>query len=184
MPITFRRKPGRRDRGSRKTESLTLRLDAKTKFQLDLVSRVRGESITAFIQAQARTAAEELRFSREGFGQYDWSVFWHPHEGVRAVLWVLLSKDNLTNEERLLREFVDAHREFFLQSSSRTVGDSSSLLPQPAVSQIEALWPRLGEFVEAWETTRLREPEKVRTEMQLLLAEAEVRTLTKDEEEG
>ena len=49
------------NQGARKTETLTLRLDPKVKMMIELISRVRRQSITGVIES----AIEEIAFNTE-----------------------------------------------------------------------------------------------------------------------
>ncbi|MFW8587479.1 hypothetical protein ACOJBM_29200 [Rhizobium beringeri] len=71
---------------SGKTETLTIRLDPKTRFILEYMSRLKGQTITTVVErAIVAAAAQETVVDREYGGQLSWDSFWDVSEGVRAL---------------------------------------------------------------------------------------------------
>ncbi len=124
-----------------KTESLSLRIDPKTKFILEFMVRVTGFRITDLIERAIKDYAEKTTIG-DGFNdQRNWMHYWHPEDGVRTVK-ILLDNDlRTTFEEDELREFIKTHRDFFF---------SDNEMKRPTSAFIEVLWPKISEFLEHW----------------------------------
>lgn len=126
-----------------KTQTISLRLDQKTKFILDFMARVRGQNITTIIERAIKEAAD-----RTGVGerdQKDWKNYWHPDEGVRTLK-VICDSDIYTSfsEDEIL-EFTKVHWKFFYGDDMR-----SSIRD----AYVQVLWPRIEEYVDIWNSTR------------------------------
>jgi len=164
MPLIFVR--GTKRPGAKKTESLTLRLDPKTKFQLELVARAKRQSVTEVIESLVRREVEALRFPRAGGGECDWSVFWSPEQHERLVLLLSVAGVELSGHEQLLSRFIAAHAEFFFEPLSNPV------TPRPSGERTRVLWPRLQGWAERWDASRGAGDGAVVEEMRLALTEA------------
>jgi hypothetical protein len=130
-----------------KSETLSLRMDPKTRFMLELLSRVRGQSITVVVERAIRDAANNMSVSEEEseFGseriRKTWSDFWDPNEGVRTLK-LLLDRDYPSNfEEDELRAFTKTHWPFFY-TSEKALSVRSGL--------VVILWPKIGEYQAMW----------------------------------
>jgi hypothetical protein len=135
-----------------KSESLSLRLDPKTRFVLEFVARVEARSITTIVERAIREHADRVPVGREpsGYGngtdeRQTWTAFWDPSEGVRTLK--MLSEPELrTNHDDDERHaFTMAHRQFFYDSD----GD-------PVRAYADILWPEIDEFLEIWRTERTK----------------------------
>ena len=77
-----------------KTETLTIRLDPKTRFILEFVSRVKGQQLTTVIERAISEAADKVTvpdFARnhtkeDGSYFFGWRDVWRVNEGERALL--------------------------------------------------------------------------------------------------
>jgi len=164
----------------RKTESLTIRLDTRTRFMLDFVAKYRDESITRIIER----AVEEFAKNRDNvvFGDdprlgLSWRDYWHPSADVRAVKSLVLGLPRKTAEEEELEAFLTVHSVFFYQAvevlEHRDDPDSQlSLSYVFNVERIEALWPDIDELVEKWKATRSTDRDavghKMKADLELL----------------
>lgn len=132
MAVTIRRA---------KTETLSLRLDPKTKFMLDFLSRVEGQSITTVVERAVREFARNVKIGSEYDVQRDWSAFWDASEGVRT-LYMLADHHYPTNfEEDEKLAFARAHWQFFFTSDSYKT---------PRRAYVDVLWPKIEEYLTIW----------------------------------
>ena len=129
-----------------KTESLTIRLDPKTRFVLEYISRLKGQTITTVVERALYAAADQAAFRRQdpfsddgGKHTYEWEYFWHVAEGVRALKMANFSEFFPAYEEERRLEFVKEHWQFFYGSHSHF---------HHLVPYIEVLWPRIDEFIQ------------------------------------
>jgi uncharacterized protein (DUF1778 family) len=101
-----------------KTQTLSLRLDPKTRFVLELMSRFRGQTITVAVERAIHKAAEEViefRYDIQGqeISRMRWVDFWDPEEGIRALRLLAHRPFPSTYEEDEIRRFTLDHRVFF-----------------------------------------------------------------------
>lgn len=135
---------------SPKSESLTIRLDPKTRFMLEYVARLRGQTITTVVERAISLAADAATISRENpfsneTDTKSWRSFWDVNEGVRALKIARESELHPTYEEERRLDFARKHWPFFF-----TTSDCIHLMP----AYIEILWPRIDEFIETQEAHR------------------------------
>ncbi len=134
-----------------KTQTLSLRLDPKTRFLLEFMSRVRGQSITTIVERAIKDAAEKTgigpTIDHRGNELYQalWSDFWDPDEGVR-ILKLIASKDYTTNyDEDEIRRFTIDHWEFFYTTTGYDI---------PVRHFVGVLWPQILTYVRIWRETK------------------------------
>lgn len=123
-----------------KSESLTIRLDPKTRFVLDFVARLRGQTITTVVERAINEAASAVSLSHDD--QRTWRDFWDVSEGVRALQIAGEAALHPTYEEERRLAFVKEHWPFFYTEDDMWVLHRS---------YIGILWPRIDEFVEMHE---------------------------------
>src|SRR5215203_4361069 len=104
-----------------KTETLSLRIDPKTKFVLDFMVRVTGRRVTDLIERAVKKYAQEVTVGggRYSSSQKTWQSYWHPNEGYR---WIALLSDpdvETTLDEEELKEFLVKHRRLFEDDNER-----------------------------------------------------------------
>ena len=110
--------PGEKHRGA-KTLTLSLRLDPKTKFILDFVARIKGQSITTVVERAIKETADGLgigpKWDSDGNEAYQptWSEFWDPDEGIRTLKLLDNSGYPTSFDEDELKAFTLAHWPFF-----------------------------------------------------------------------
>ncbi len=148
-----------------KTETLSLRLDPRTKFILEFIARLRGQSITTVVERAIWNAADNAKVGDEQFGAArTWRDFWDYNEPIRFLK--LVSDQDVPNsfeEEEILR-FVEEHADIF--------GFNRKSTPIVDIKRANVLWPRINEFVAMWRETRSTDPARVRNLMKRTLAEA------------
>ncbi len=143
-----------------KTQQLTLRIDDKTRFQLDFCSRVSGMSITTFVERAIHSAAANVTIAEhetqedgtyEAISNNDWSAYWDPDEGVRTIVMLDHFHQNgyTTYEEDQILNFVKEHWNFF--GSNRNLTELSRI-------HINAIWPHMPDIVEDWAEERANDP--------------------------
>jgi hypothetical protein len=132
-----------------KTEVLSIRMDPKTRFVVEFIARIRGQSITTVVERSLQETADRTTVSEpDSFGnQIDktWRDYWHVSEGVR---WLTVASDPQlysTFEEEYKVAFTKTHWPFFYNSSKKESFKEWS---------IEVIWPRVDEFVELWTRTK------------------------------
>jgi len=113
-----KRKPSQ---GARKTETLTLRLDPKAKFTIDLLSRTRRQSITTVIES----AIDEMAYDQDvDTPEGKWTLgsavteVWSTDEAVRFLRMCEFMPGLLTHEEQRLWETIKASPAFLANERS------------------------------------------------------------------
>lgn len=154
-----------------KTESLSLRLDPKTKFILDFVARINGQSITTVVERAIKSASENhtigSKWDEHGreLEQKNWINFWDPSEGVRTLR-LISDPDYPTNfEEDELRAFTVAHWPFFYL-------DPNGYRPHRAYTEI--LWPEISKYLSIWRNEKTQDYWSAGRAMTQALTEAQV----------
>ena len=130
-----------RTRGT-KTQSLSLRLDPKTKFILEFMARIKGQSITMVVERAIKDASADVVIDRDEFGNgFNWSDYWDPNEGVRTLKLLTAREYPTTFDEDELRAFTLAHWPFFYRDPEGK---------RPHASYLEIIWPSVGRYMETW----------------------------------
>jgi hypothetical protein len=135
----------KKERGT-KTQTLSLRLDPKTKFTLEFVARIKGQTLTTIVERAIRDSCDQVTIGSDFRNEkFNWQSFWDPEEGVRTLK--LLSCENYPSnyDEDDLREFTKTHWEFFYTSEKAKV-------PRRAFVQI--LWPKIEDYRRIWREQR------------------------------
>jgi hypothetical protein len=134
-----------------KTQTLSLRLDPKTKFMLEFMARIKGQSITSVVERAIRDSADQTgigpKFNEQGDAivLLNWSNFWDPSEGI-CTLNLLCSDYYPTKfEEDELRLFTLVHWPFFYTDSRGHT---------PKRHYIEILWPSMSVYLSIWRETK------------------------------
>ena len=136
-----------RKKRKKRTESLSIRLDPKTKFILDFVARVRGQSITTVVERAVKDAADTVTTGDGSIGSNgrNWIEFWDVNEGVRTLK--LLSDPHYpkTYDEDELRHFTLANWPFFYTDSKGH---------KPKKIYVTVLWPKVEKYHDFWRETK------------------------------
>src|SRR5690606_36368187 len=108
-----------REPKARKSESLTIRLDPKTRFILEYLSRLKGQSITTVVERAIVKAADQETLDTYSNNSPDgWQDFWDISEGVRMLKMAERSEFFPTYEEGRRLAFCVEHWPFFWSSKS------------------------------------------------------------------
>lgn len=159
------------ERKRAKTENLSLRLDPKTKFILEFVARLRGQSITTVVERAIKDSASGVTlgtaYDNRGneIGERNWQHYWDTNEGIRTLKLLADSSYPSTFEEDELRDFTRTHWKFFYLSESTST---------PKRAYVEILWPRIIEYLEIWRTTKTEDYWAAGKAMSAALAAAKV----------
>ena len=137
-----------KDRGI-KTKTLSLRLDPKTKFSLEFVARIKGQTITTVVERAILESCNRVTIhGPAGFKVDDpcnWQLFWDAEEGIRTLL-LLSSPEYPTNfDEDDLLEFISAHSIFF-------ASDDEFIYLRRAF--VHVLWPKIKSYRLIWKEQR------------------------------
>ena len=134
-----------------KTENLSLRLDPKTKFMLEFVSRVKGQNITMVVEHAIREVADASPIGVSSYSQDNgpnWRDFWDASEGTRVLKLISCRNYPTTFDEDELYEFTRAHGEFFFSDVRATI---------PKRAYVDILWPRINQYLEIWRNKKASE---------------------------
>lgn len=133
-----------REPKARKSETLTIRLDPKTRFILEYLSRLKGQSITTVVErALVAAASQQMVFDPKHPDEPDsWQRFWDVSDGCRALRMSERTDFFPTYEEDRRLAFAREHWPFFWSEASR-----SKFLNH----YVDVLWPRIDEFVQLHE---------------------------------
>lgn len=129
-------------RRSMKTEVLSMRMDPKTRFVVEFLARIRGQSISTVVERAIQEAAD-----RTNIGEDDrtWQHYWHVSEGIRSLM-VMSDKQLFPKfDEDYKVAFTKTHWPFFYISNSCHIHKEWA---------VEVLWPRIDEFVDIWTRTK------------------------------
>jgi len=129
---------------SAKTEVLSMRMDPKTRFLVEILAKLRGQSISTVVERAIQEAADNANIGSSD-DKKTWRSFWHISEGVRALN--MSSERNLypTYEEECRLVFAKTHWPFFYTSTDYKLIKSWC---------VDILWPRIDYFLDMWETTK------------------------------
>lgn len=128
-----------------KTETLSLRLDPKTKFMLDFMARVQGQSITTVVERAVHKVADAVGVGSYAEDEKTWASFWDVSEGVRTLNLIADPHYPTNFEEDELLSFAKTHWPFFYTS------DRAS---SPRRPYVDLLWPKLGHYLSIWREQR------------------------------
>lgn len=129
-----------------KSESLTLRLDPKTRFMLEFVARLRGQTITTvFERAIQDTANGAILNDPDDCKEYTWRSFWNVEEGIRVLN---IARNKLLRpsyEEEKLVQFTEKFWPFFYSNNFCIAFNSY---------YITILWDRIDDYMQIDEGSR------------------------------
>jgi hypothetical protein len=139
----------KKDRGT-KSQTLSLRLDPKTKFTLEFVARIRGQTITTVVERAIRESCDQVRIRPVGglndyTDQCNWQQFWDPEEGVRTLKLLRSPDYPSTFDEDDLKEFTKAHWQFFYREHD---------CMNPHRGLVQMLWPKIESYRRIWNEQR------------------------------
>lgn len=129
-----------------KTETLSLRLDPKTKFILDFVARARGQSITTIVERAILDMGDNTSIDESPNNiPITWRNFWDANEGIRTINLLLDSRYRTNFDDDEILDFLKIHWPFFFTSNSKST---------PMRDFVYLLWPKLDEYLEIWREKR------------------------------
>ena len=137
-----------------KSETLSLRLDPKTRFVLEFLARINRQSITTVVEEAVRTAGSERKVesSSSGRGPSTWIDYWDINEGVRTINILADRAIPSSYKDDELREFIQSHIEFFSETCELT---------NPNRVNVAILWPKIDDYLEIWRQSKRGDPWKV-----------------------
>lgn len=121
-----------------KTETLTIRLDTRTRFALDVLSRLRGQTITTIIERSIMREAESEHFKTDVSQYLIADEIWDEREGIRQLRLATVKELFPTFEELRRLNFAREHWPFFYRDKK---------FDEFRERFIDILWPRIDEFV-------------------------------------
>lgn len=145
-----------------KSETLTIRLNPRTRFVLEFVARMRGQTITTVVERALEAAGEQAKIS-DFDKDKTWRDFWDVNDGVRAINMAREPELFPTYEEEKRLKFVEQFREYFYRDD---------YFREPIKPYIDVLWPRIDEFIEHFEKTKASKYYSVEEEMRKTLRDA------------
>jgi hypothetical protein len=155
---------------SGKSETLTIRLDPKTRFILEYVSKLKGQTITTVVErAIVNSASGETVVDRENGGDLSWQDFWDVSEGVRYLQIASRSEFYPTYEDERRYAFCREHWPFFWATSRR-----AAFLNY----YVDVLWPRIDEFIAIHDDRKLEDYFAAGKAMQAALGVAKLKAPT------
>lgn len=171
-----------------KTQTLTIRIDDKTRFQLEFAARITGMTITTFVERAVRDSVQNIEVQyipkkEEELSSnqyYTWYSFWDPDESIRTITLLNtpeISEKYTSYEEDQFIAFLRYHWMFFAKNQ-RLHKESLSR------EHLNALWPHLEELSKTWYESRSENMNCVEAELVTLLASANLRpigTINSDE---
>lgn len=132
-----------------KSETLTLRLDPKTRFMMEFVSRLRGQTITTVFERAIQDTADQASFYDDSYARdICWQDIWDVEEGIRALRIAMTKSLRPSYEEERVLQFTDKFWPFFYDNPIR-YGIRRDY--------ISVLWNRIEEFVELDEKNRQKD---------------------------
>jgi len=127
-----------------KTEVLSMRMDPKTRFLVEVIARLRGQSISTVVERAILEAADGA-YVGDPEERKTWRNYWHMSDGVRALKMAAEPGLYPTYEDERRLEFARTHWPFFYISQ-----DYKIFKPW----FIDVIWPRIDEFLDIWENTK------------------------------
>lgn len=128
-----------------KSETLSLRLDPKTKFMLDFMSRVQGQSITTVVERAVQKVAAGVSVADYNSDDRTWATFWDASEGVRTLNLIGDANYPTNFEEDELLSFAKTHWPFFYTAERAT---------SPRRAFVDVLWPKVEDYLNLWRENR------------------------------
>ncbi|MBX4901638.1 hypothetical protein HJA83_09855 [Rhizobium bangladeshense] len=128
-----------------KSETLTIRLDPKSRFMLEFLSRLKGQTITTVVERAIAEAAgrERVTVDRPFYsGEVDektWRDFWSVSEAERGLKLARLPEIHPTYDEERRLDFATRWWQFFFTNEHALIVDRQLA---------DILWPRIDRFIE------------------------------------
>jgi hypothetical protein len=128
-----------------KTESLTIRLEPRTRFMLEFVSRARGQPLTTVIERAVAETADQVsvKVADREAKAVGWRDIWSVNEGERALRFASLPDLYPTFEEEKRLSFCREHWPFFFKQQYS--------YDEFLTYYLNVLWSCIDEFVKIHE---------------------------------
>jgi hypothetical protein len=138
----------KKDRGL-KTETLSLRLDPRTKFSLEFAGLINGQTQTVIVERAIRSACNAVTIDLGEGETPNWTYFWDPDEGVRMLKLLYCPSYPASYDHDELKLFIEAHAEFFYLSFP-----TNWLEKQVNRAFVQVLWPKIEQYRRIWREKR------------------------------
>lgn len=132
-----------------KSQTLSLRLDPKTRFVLEFLAKLKRQNITTIVEDAIRRAAADHPVNPFDREPRTWKDYWDVNEGVRTMRMLADPEMPSDYEDDELRDFIAAHIEFFSESYQ---------LSEPDRINVAVLWPRIEEYLIEWRESKRSNP--------------------------
>ena len=150
-----------------RSETLTIRLDTKSRFVLEFLSRLKGQTITTVVERAIIAAASQESIPDPRYPHPDgWQYFWDVSDGVRALKMASRPEFFPNYEEERRLAFCREHWPFFWATK-----EQRTFLNH----YVDVLWPRIDEFVQLHEDNRTSNYYFAGQAMQKALSDARLR---------
>lgn len=127
-----------------KTEVLSMRMDPKTRFLVEVLARHRGQSISTVVERAILEAADNAHIGGSEKAK-TWRDYWHISDGVRALKMAADQELYPTYEDECRLVFTRTHWPFFYT-------EANCKFHKPWC--IDIIWPKIDQFLEMWEDTK------------------------------
>lgn len=149
-----------------KSESLTIRLNPRTRFILEFVSRKRGQTITTVVERALEAAGDQALIKDFEGKDLSWKDYWDVVEGVRALNVSAEPELFPTYEEEIRLQFARKFKEYFYKDNNYVY---------PHKTYLEVLWPKIDYLLNMFDETKATDHFAVEKEMRGLLWKAGVK---------
>lgn len=129
-----------------RSETLTIRLDPKSRFMLEFLSRLKGQTITTVVEraiadaaGRERVAVDRPFTNGELVDEKTWRDFWSVSEAERGLKLARLPDVHPTYEEERRLDFATRWWQFFFINSEAMTVDRQLA---------DILWPQINRFIE------------------------------------
>lgn len=150
---------------SSKSESLTIRLNPRTRFVLEFVARMKGQTITTVVERALEAAGDQAKIETEFDSDRTWKDFWDVSEGVRALRIAREPELYPTYDEEIKAKFAEQFWEYFY---------TDQRMDLPHRVYVDLLWPKMDDILKAHENDKHTDYFSAEKLMRRILIEAQV----------
>ncbi len=131
---------------AQKSEVLSMRVDPKIRFMIEILARYKGQSISTVVERAILEAADHTNLaSRQEEEEVTWRHFWHVNDGIRAL--------KIAGDQSLYPSFEDEYKLAF-SKTHWPFFYNSPLCVYYIEWSVDIIWPRIDEFVDIWSKTK------------------------------
>jgi len=130
-----------KQKGDRKTETLTVRISPQTKFLIEFLGRLLGQSLTTVVERALAEAAQRATFMAKNGTQRHWSDFWYDSEAARELQ--MAGEPNLHSpySHRKRREFAEQLWPFFFKDKNCVdVNEAYATVLYPVIDEFKYIY--------------------------------------------